>query len=101
MTDKIREDHLGIELLFLTSLIDKYLVMDDEACKGEMKKEIRRFINQHILSWIYTWNNKVQDHAVTLCFKGIGTLILACSEDIFNLMDPDTPTGLAVDNIKN
>jgi TorA maturation chaperone TorD len=33
---KIDDDHLGIELLFLTLLIDKYLVLDDEACRGEM-----------------------------------------------------------------
>jgi len=48
----IKDDHLGIELLFLTLLIDKYLVLDDEVCRVEMKKEIKRYIDQHILSWI-------------------------------------------------
>jgi TorA maturation chaperone TorD len=83
---KINDDHLGIELLFLTLLIDKYLVLDDEACQGEMRKEIRRFIDHHILSWIPEWNKKVQANANTLCFKGIGTLILGCIEDLYSLM---------------
>lgn len=80
---RINDDHLGIELLFLTLLIDKYLTLDDEACKNEMRKEIMRFIDTHILSWVPQWNSKVQTHAGTLAFKGIGNLILACSEDIF------------------
>jgi TorA maturation chaperone TorD len=83
---KIEDDHLGIELLFLTLLIDKYMVLDDEACRVEMRKEIQRFIDFHILSWIPGWNKKVQANANTLCFKGIGTLILACIEDLFSLM---------------
>ncbi|MCX6256014.1 MAG: molecular chaperone TorD family protein [Bacteroidia bacterium] len=83
---KIKDDHLGIELLFLTLLIDRYMVLDDEACRVEMRKEIRRFIDYHILSWIPEWNKKVQVNANTLCFKGIGTLILACIEDLYSLM---------------
>lgn len=98
---KIKDDHLGIELLFLTLLIDKYLVLDDDACRGEMRKEIRRFIDLHILSWIPEWNKKVQDHSNTLCFKGIGTLILACSEDIFSLFDQNLSTVFSIDNLKN
>ena len=49
---KINDDHLGIELLFLTLLVEKYLVLDDQACVAEMRNEIRRFIDQHIFSWI-------------------------------------------------
>ena len=98
---KIKDDHLGIELLFLTILIEKYMVLDDDACRGEMRKEIRRFIDYHILSWIPEWNKKVQDHSNTLCFKGIGTLILACSEDIFSLFDQDLSTVFSIDNLKN
>jgi TorA maturation chaperone TorD len=86
---KINDDHLGVELLFLTLLIDKYFVLDDEVCSGEMKKEIKRYISEHILSWVPEWNKKVQSNSNTLCFKGIGTLILACTEDIFSILDQD------------
>jgi putative dimethyl sulfoxide reductase chaperone len=99
--DKIDDDHLGIELLFLTLLIDKYLLLDDEACRGEMRKEIRRFINHHILSWVPEWNNKVQIHANTLSFKGISNLILACSEDIFKYFGQKSSPTVATDLIKN
>jgi len=98
---KIDDDHLGIELLFLTLLIDKYLTMDDEACRGEMKKEIRRFLNHHILSWVPQWNNKIQLHANTLSFKGIGNLILACSEDIFSIFAQNSTKSVSTDSIKN
>jgi putative dimethyl sulfoxide reductase chaperone len=98
---KIEDDHLGIELLFLTLLIDKYLTMDDEACKGEMRMEIRRFINYHILSWVPEWNNKIQLHANTLSFKGIGNLILACSEDIFSIFAQKSTKSVSTDLSKN
>jgi len=98
---KIDDDHLGIELLFLTLLIDKYLVLDDEACRGEMRNEIRRFINHHILSWVPEWNNKVQTYANTLSFKGIGNLILACSEDIFVFFEQKSSSPISTDFLKN
>ena len=98
---KIKDDHLSVELLFLTLLIDKYLVLDDEACRSEMKKEIRRFIDQHILSWIPEWNNLVQVHSNTLCFKGIGTLILACTEDIFSILGQQHSNIISTGYLKN
>jgi TorA maturation chaperone TorD len=98
---KINDDHLGIELLFLTLLIDKYLILDDAACRGEMRNEIRRFINHHILSWVPEWNKKVQAHANTLSFKGIGNLILACSEDIFVLFEQESSSAISTDFLKN
>ncbi len=98
---KINDDHLGIELLFLTLLIDKLIVLDDNACQVEMRKEIRRFTGNHILSWIPAWNRKLQSHAKTLCFKGIGTLILACTEDINSMMNQIELPGFILDQLKN
>jgi TorA maturation chaperone TorD len=98
---KINDDHLSIELLFLTRLIDKYLILDDDVCRVEMEHEIRRFIDNHILSWIPEWNKKIQIYSNTLCFKGIGTLILACTEDIFSLLNNNTTTFFSTDNFKN
>jgi TorA maturation chaperone TorD len=85
LREKIPNDHLGIELLFLTRLIDKYLLLDDEPCCCEMKIEIRRFIDNHLLSWVPAWNKDVQENSHSICFKGIGTLIYACLEDINSL----------------
>jgi TorA maturation chaperone TorD len=97
----IKDDHLGVELLFLTLLIDKYLVLDDEACRGEMKDEIKRFINQHILSWIREWNVLVQAYSNTLCFKGIATLIIACTEDILSICGQNQPDNISTVYLKN
>ena len=66
-----------------------------------MSKEIRRFINYHILSWVPEWNKKIQIHANTLSFKGIGNLILACSEDIFALFGQKSATPISTDLLKN
>jgi TorA maturation chaperone TorD len=87
---KIKDDHLGIELLFLTLLVEKYLVLDDQVCVVEMRNEIRRFIDQHLFSWIRRWNAKMQEFSTTMCYKGIATLIFACIEDIYSLCN-NTP----------
>ncbi|MCE5347834.1 MAG: molecular chaperone TorD family protein [Bacteroidales bacterium] len=83
----LMDDHLGTELLFLTRLIEKYTVFDDEVCLAEMRSEIRRFIKTHLLSWIYEWNNYVQEYSETTCFKGIAALVIACTEDIYALLN--------------
>jgi len=82
---KIPDDHLGIELLFLTRLIDKYILLDDEPSCCELKKEIIRFTEQHLLSWVSEWNEEIQEHSHNLCYKGIGTLIYACIEDLHGI----------------
>ena len=87
----IPDDNLGIELLFLTKLNDQYIILDDEACRREMRNEIRRFIEKHLLSWLPKWNQRVQENAGTMCYKGIATLIYASCEDIFNLLDNSIP----------
>jgi len=85
---KIPDDHLGIELLFLTLMIEKYLEFDDVVCEKEMKNEIRRFLDGHILSWVPRWNENVQEYSKTLGYKGIGTLIYACIEDLYGIFSP-------------
>jgi len=82
---KRANDHLGTELLFLTSLVDRYLLLDDNASSDIMKSDIQRFITRHMLSWIPEWNERIQEHASTLGYKGIGILILACIEDLYSI----------------
>ena len=95
------EDHLGVELLFLTWLIEKYTHLDDDACREEMRNEIVRFIDYHLLSWLPNWNRKIQDGSETLCYKGIGTLILAVSEDLRSVFSNRNEEFTISDNIKN
>ena len=83
---QIPDDHLGVELLFLTILIEKYLELDDKACNTEMSKEVKRFIDEHIFPWVPQWNESIQENARTNSYRGIGTLVLACAEDIYSIM---------------
>jgi TorA maturation chaperone TorD len=80
--ENVPDDHLGIELLFLTKLIDKYLQLDDKPCCREMRKEIQRFISQHLINWIGIWNKKVQENSISIYYKGVGNLVFACAEDL-------------------
>ncbi len=82
----VPNDHLGIELLFLTRLTDKFTNIDDEPCSRELGKEIIRFINLYILSWVPAWNEQMQQHAQSDCYKGIGHLVYACMEDIHSIL---------------
>ena len=97
----IPDDNLGIEILFLTLLIDKYISFDDEACRNEMREEIRRFIRRHILSWVPEWNIRMQEYSNTTGYKGIANLILAICEDIYEVMDKNKKSGSAPENFRN
>jgi putative dimethyl sulfoxide reductase chaperone len=90
------DDHLGIELLFLTKLIDKYMTMDDDPSCREMKKEIRKYIEVHLLTWIPKWNEDIQEYAHTYCYKGIGTLIYASLEDLYRIFDTRNKTTIQI-----
>ena len=82
---EMNDDHLGVELLFLTKLIEKFTELDDDACNREMKNEIKRFIENHLLSWVPEWHKKVQHNSLTLSYKGISSLIYASIEDLYNI----------------
>jgi len=84
---KVPDDHLGLELLFLTKLIDKYLQFDDEPCRVEMKKEISRFIGEHIITWIPEWNSKMQKNAESVYYRGIANLAHGSIEDLYLIFE--------------
>lgn len=97
----IPDDNLGIELLFLTLLVDKYISFEDEACRSEMRNEIKRFIRQHVLSWLPQWNLRMQEYSNTEGYKGIANLIHASCEDIYEVMDKKIQYGNQSEELKN
>jgi putative dimethyl sulfoxide reductase chaperone len=99
--NKVSDDHIGIELLFLTLLVEKYIALDDPVCLVEFRNEIRRFIKTHLLTWIREWAEKVQEVANSLSYKGIATLIVACIEDIYSLCDNNQRTPVNSQFFKN
>lgn len=83
---KLSDDHLGIEVLFLTKMIDKLNSLDDEPCRNEMRNQIIRFTERYMLPWIGEWNQRVQESAESLCYKGTANLLTSIIEDVRETM---------------
>lgn len=98
---KYPDDHLGVELLFLTRLVEKYMTLDDKVCRNEMQNEIIRFIDHHILTWVPKWNQLIQTHADSIYYKGIGLLIYAIIEDIRILIVTKAESDRSADDVRN
>ncbi|HOM41586.1 MAG TPA: molecular chaperone TorD family protein [Bacteroidales bacterium] len=80
--NKIPDDHLGIELLFLTYLIEKYINSQAILERQSLTNEIVEFIQEHMLSWVPQWKDDVVNNASTLAYRGIALLVSASLEDI-------------------
>ncbi|MGQ9620787.1 MAG: TorD/DmsD family molecular chaperone [Bacteroidales bacterium] len=89
--NKIPDDHLGIELLFLTYLIENYLDSAEKTNYKNLANEISSFINEHLISWIPRWSRDVEKHAKTLGYKGIALLVLSSVQDIVNIITRNSP----------
>ncbi|MDY0099816.1 MAG: molecular chaperone TorD family protein [Bacteroidales bacterium] len=83
---RLPDDHLGTELMFLSLLLDRFTANEDADREADMAAEIRRYIAEHLLSWIPAWQEKMQENALTLCYKGIATLIYASVEDLYAIL---------------
>jgi len=80
--NKIPDDHLGIEILFLTHLIEKYIDSREKSANQSLGSEITEFIQEHMLSWIPLWKDDVIKHANTFAYRGIALLVMASLEDV-------------------
>lgn len=98
---RLHDDHLGVELLFLNKMIEQYLQLDDNACQSAMRSEIHRYIRKHLMSWIPDWNNSIQKSSETAGYKGIGSLIVACSEDLSSMFEEGEDTIISDKLIRN
>lgn len=79
---KIPDDHIGIEIQFLNLMLEKYFETADGVCHNEITGDIHHFIDAHLISWIVKWNKKLQKHATSNFYKGIGYLLVSCVQDI-------------------
>ena len=83
---QIPDDHIGIEIQFLNLMLEKYDELEDNACHRELQKDIKKFIETHIQTWIRDWNNDIQQNAISDFYKGVGYLVVACTQDVFYLV---------------
>jgi len=80
--NKIPDDHLGIELLFLTYLIEKYTNLKEKSASHSFANEIVEFIREHLLSWVPQWKDDVIKYANTFAYRGIALLVFSSLEDV-------------------
>jgi len=79
-------DHLGIQLLFVNLLIEKYLTEDDNEIREMIRKDLLEFINTEMLTWLPRWAEKVTGQSVTKCYTGISGLIVGGLEDVKDIL---------------
>lgn len=79
-------DHLGIQLLFVNLLIEKYLTEDDYEIREMIRKDLVTFIRDEMLTWLPRWAEKVSEKSVTKCYTGISGLIVGGLEDVNDLL---------------
>lgn len=84
--DSLKPDHLGIELLFVILLIEKYLTEDDSEIREMIRKELLAFISTEMLTWLPLWAEKVSVKSVTKCYTGISGLIVGGLEDVRDIL---------------
>ncbi len=80
-------DHLGIELLFISHLIEKYIITEKTEEKTNTGKDIISFIKVHLNPWLARWVRDVNKNALSKGYRGIAMLIKASLEDIYYIID--------------
>lgn len=89
----LEPDHLGVELLFVNLLLEKYLTEDDTRVKKNIQKDLLDFIDGEMLSWLPRWAEEVSEKSVTKCYTGISGLIIGALEDVRDILS-DQKLGL-------
>jgi TorA maturation chaperone TorD len=82
----LEADHLGIQLLFVNLLIEKYLTEDDYEIREMIRKDLVAFIKDELLTWLPRWAEKVSENSVTKCYTGISGLIVSGLEDVKDIL---------------
>ena len=82
----LEADHLGIQLLFVNLLIEKYLTEDDYEIKEMIRKDLVAFIKEQMLTWIPRWAKKVSERSAVKCYTGISGLIVGGLEDVKDIL---------------
>lgn len=82
----LQSDHLGIQLLFINLMIEKYLTEDDYEIKGMIRKDLLSFIADEMLAWLPGWAETVSEKSVTKCYTGISGLIIGSLEDVKEIL---------------
>jgi TorA maturation chaperone TorD len=84
------DDHIGLELLFLSQLATlgiQALNEQDDARFEELWSAQRDFHQQHLGAWALTWCGLVEGNARTDFYKGLATLNRGALSELSELLD--------------
>lgn len=84
------DDHLGLEMAFLAHLAQiglSALEQGHEAALDQVLSAQRDFLAEHPLRWAADWNDRVQQHARTDFYRGIGRLTLGVLAELAAVFD--------------
>lgn len=80
-------DHLGIQLLFINLMLEKYLTEDDYEIRAMISNDLIRFIREEMLNWLPRWAEAVSEKSKTKCYTGISDLIVGGLEDVLDILE--------------
>ncbi len=84
------DDHIGLELLFLSHLADlgiQALNEKDDVRFDELMDAQCKFHKQHVGAWAMTWCGLVEGNARTEFYKGLATLTRGALSELSELLD--------------
>jgi TorA maturation chaperone TorD len=93
------DDHIGLELLFLSHLATlgiQALNEQDHARFDELLEAQRAFIKEHLGTWVETWCSLVEQYAKTDFYKGFGILTRGAVSALAEMLD----AKLAKDSVR-
>ena len=79
-------DHLGIQLLFINLMLEKYLTEDDYEIRAMIGNDLTRYIRKEMLNWLPRWGEAVSEKSRTKCYTGISGLIIGGLEDVRDII---------------
>lgn len=83
---ELEYDHLGIELLFVNLLIEKYLTEDEVSRQELIRRDLLSFITGEMLTWVPQWSRAVTEASATKCYTGIAGLVHGSLQDVSEII---------------
>jgi TorA maturation chaperone TorD len=91
------DDHVGLEMVFLSHLARQGLAALEEGDVERFDASLtaqRRFLAQHPLQWVPVWSAQVDQHAATDFYRGLGILTNGVLMALAERLDVELPQKL-------
>ena len=89
------DDHIGLEFAFLSHLAYLGLAALEDGDQEEFQITLeaqRQFIMEHPLKWVSIWASRVEQHAQTDFYRGIGFLTKGALLEMASILNLEIPT---------